>query len=60
MSPELTIDDKITTFLLYYGITEKVYIDNGAKEMILEALSDDNVHSVQVDNEGALVIEFTD
>ena len=60
MRPELTIDDKITTFLLYHGITEKVYIDNGAKEMILEALSDDNVHSVQVDNEGALVIEFID
>jgi hypothetical protein len=57
MSQELTTDDKILTWLHFYGIVEPVEIEEEAKEMILGALESGDVTRVYVDKENGLVIE---
>lgn len=57
MSQELTIDDQLLTWFHYWGITHPVKIEEEAKELILAAISNEDVIKVTVDSEGALIIE---
>ena len=58
MINELTIDDQIAAKLSEYGIVDYPEIELEGKEMVLEALLQDDVYRVFVDKEGALVIEY--
>lgn len=53
---DLTIDEKIKSFLILYGITEEVNIPEIEKEMVLMLLSQTDISSVHVEN-GDLIIE---
>ena len=56
---ELSVDDKIKTLLLFFGITESVEIEEDAKEMILLALSQDDVEKVYIDKDNGLCIDYS-
>lgn len=56
MNNELTVDEKIKTFLLHYGITEDVNIPEEEKELVLLILGQSDVDKVYVEN-GDLIIE---
>jgi hypothetical protein len=53
---DLTIDEKIKSFLFLHGITEEVNIPEIEKEMVLMLLSETDIDSVYVEN-GDLIIE---
>lgn len=59
MENELSLDDKIKTYLLFYGVTKDLIIDGDEdKEMVLLALKQDDVESVSIDDEGGLCIMY--
>ena len=53
---DLTIDEKIKSFLFLHGITEEVNIPEIEKEMVLMLLSETDIDNVYVEN-GDLIIE---
>ena len=55
---ELSVDDKIKTFLLFYGVKEDFKFENQEeKELILMALSKDDIESVIIED-GTLCITY--
>jgi len=59
MNQELTILEQLRTWLMFYGIPPDFEIEADAEEMILAAISSEDVTSVSIDN-GSLVIEYKD
>ena len=59
MNQELTILEQLRTWLMFYGIPPDFEIEAEAEEMILAAISSEDVTSVSIDN-GSLVIEYKD
>jgi hypothetical protein len=55
-----TIKEQIYTELAKHGITERIVIDDEAAEFLLNALTDENLAEVKLDDEGALIVEFND
>lgn len=55
-----TIDEQIAAKLSEYGIVDYPEIEKEGKEMVLTALSQDDIWRVFVDEEGALVIEYNE
>jgi hypothetical protein len=55
-----TIKEQIYAELLKHGITERIVIDDEAAEFLLNALTDENLAEVKLDDEGALIVEFND
>lgn len=55
-----TIDEQISAKLSEYGIVDYPEIEPEGKEMVLTALSQDDIWRVFVDEEGALVIEYNE
>ena len=54
------IDEQIAAKLSEYGIVDYPEIEKEGKEMVLTALSQDDIWRVFVDEEGALVIEYNE
>jgi hypothetical protein len=50
--------EEIYAKLKTYGIVEEIKIDDGAEELILNALNQEDIDKVFIDAEGALVIEY--
>jgi hypothetical protein len=55
-----TIDEQIAAKLSKYGIVDYPTIDPEGKEMVLTALSQDDIYRVFVDEEGALIVEYSE
>jgi len=53
-----TVDEQIAAKLSEYGIVDYPKIDSEGKEMVLTALSQDDIYRVFVDEDGALVVEY--
>ena len=53
-----TVDEQIAAKLSEYGIVDYPKIDPEGKEMVLNALLQDDIYRVFVDTDGALVVEY--
>jgi len=59
MNQELTTLEQLRTWLMFYGIPPDFEIEKEAEEILLEAISSEDVTSVSIDN-GSLLIEYKD
>jgi len=59
MNQELTILEQLRTWLMFYGIPPDFEIEAEAEEMLLAAISSEDVTSVSIED-GSLVIEYKD
>ena len=53
-----TLEQHLREWLVKRNINPDFYIEEEAKEMILEALQDENFESAYIDEENGLVIEY--
>jgi hypothetical protein len=60
MNTELSIDEQIAIKLSKYGIADYPGIEQEDKEVVLTALSQDDIWRVFIDKDGALVIEYNE
>jgi len=63
MSNELTTTEISKVDLIYmrleaFGIYDKIKIDDGIEDVLLSALTRNNIDTVSIDEEGGLVIEY--
>lgn len=58
MEIDPVIDQELSTWLKYYGVDTSFEIENEAKVAILNALRQEDVSRVYIDDEGGLMIEF--
>jgi hypothetical protein len=42
-----------------YGIVEEIKIDDGAEELLLNALNQEDIESIFIEDDGTLVIEYS-
>ena len=54
----MTLKEEIYDILKTYNITEEIIIDDGAEELIINALKQEGIESVFIDEEGGLVIDY--
>jgi len=54
------IKEQIYVELAKHGITERIVIDDEAAEFLLNALKDEQLAEVKLDDEGGLIVEFND
>ena len=57
---ELPVDVKLETLFNYYGLKERVNIDEEDKPMLVLALNAKDVVTVVIDDDGALLVEYAD
>ena len=50
-------DSEIKKWLTFWGITKEVPIEEEAKKLVLQALTDKSTINVYLDREGGLVVE---
>jgi Trk K+ transport system NAD-binding subunit len=55
-----TLKEQIYQRLESFGITEQIDIEDEAAEMILNALTSDDLAEVFIDEDGALIVEFNE
>ena len=53
-----SIDEELYKWLLRRNIDTNFYVEDDAKEMVLQALQDENFESAYIDEENVLIIEF--
>ena len=53
-----SIDEELSAWLLRRNIDPAFYVEDDAKEMVLQALQDPDFESAHIDEENVLVIEF--
>jgi len=53
-----SINEELSAWLLRRNIDPNFYVEDDAKEMVLEALQDENFESAYIDEENVLIIEF--
>jgi hypothetical protein len=59
-SKDLSEDQKLDTLFKHFGLTESVVIDEDDKPMLVLALNQDDVVTVIVEQDGALLVEYKD
>ena len=53
-----SINEELSSWLLRRNIDPNFYVEDDAKEMVLQALQDENFESAYIDEENVLIIEF--
>ena len=52
------LKEQVYSILRTYGINEQIAIDDGAEELLINALNQEGIEAVFIDEEGALVIDY--